>query len=218
MAGGDMYELTLEQLDRGQHCDNVFQFYQALEFVTTTPTKAQVLAENWVDQILPGILALQPAEVLTTGVNVKNLFDDSDGYHLPLTEVGSFGSDRELLPTFNAYAFRLNGDNPAVKSGAKRFAGVFEDYQNDGVVAGSPIITPLTALETLLVSPVTVGLVIPDNVFLPSLVKRVRSGVSPDYEYRMPENTGELIFSKLVVAIFNAVISSQVSRKIGVGI
>jgi len=218
MAGGDAYELTLKQLDRGQQANNIFCYYQALEFVTTTPTKAQVLAENWADQILPAILGVQPAEVLTTGVSVKNLFDESDAYELGLSESGTFTGDRDLLPTFNAYGFQLNGDNPAVKNGAKRFAGVWEDYVTDGVITGSSLTTPLDALSTALEAYVTVGTIIMDNVFEPVIIKRVRSGTSPNYTYRMPENTGELVRSKIVVALWNAVITSQLSRKIGIGV
>jgi len=218
MAGGDAYELQLHQLDRGQEVDNTFCYYQALEFVTTTPTKAQVLAENWADQILPAILGIQPAEVLTTGVTVKNLFNASDAYELGLSESGTFTGDRDLLPTFNAYGFQLNGDNPAVKNGAKRFAGVWEDYVNDGVITGSSLTVPRDNLSSKLEAYVTVGLIIPDNVFEPVIIKRVRSGSPGDYSYRMPETTGELVRSKIVVAIWNAVITSQLSRKIGIGV
>jgi len=218
MAGGDAYELTLKQLDRGQEANNIFCYYQAEEFVTTDPTKAQVLAENWADQILPAILGVQPAEVLTTGLSVKNLFDASDAYELGLSETGTFTGDRDLLPTFNAYGFQLNGDNPAVKNGAKRFAGVWEDYVTDGVITGSSLTTPLDALSTALEAYVTVGLIIPDNVFEPVIIKRVRSGAPGAYTYRLPETTGELVRSKIVVALWNAVITSQLSRKIGIGV
>lgn len=218
MAAGDIYELTLHQLDRGQVVENVFFYDQELEFVTTNPTKAQVLAENWVDQILPQVSAVQPAEVRTTGVTVKNLFNVSDGYDLALSIPGGYATDRELESTFNAIGFKLNGDNPAVKNGAKRIGGVFEDYVNDGVITGADLITKCNALADKFEAYVTVGTIIMDNVFAPVIIKRIRSGTPGNYTYRLPETRLETTVSKVVVALFNAVVTSQISRKIGLGI
>lgn len=218
MAGGDIYELTLHQLDRGQVCENVFYFEQRFEFVTTDPTHAQVLAENWRDQILPSISACQPAEVLTTGVSVKNLFDVSDGYDLALSIAGGFATDRQMESTFNAIGFKLNGNNPAVKNGSKRFAGVFEDYVDDGVITGATLLTVCNTLGTKIATPVTVGLIIFTDTFFPCIVKRIRSGTPGNYTYRLPETRLETVFSSVVVALLNVIITSQLSRKIGVGV
>lgn len=218
MAIGDIYECTLTQLDRGQQVNNIFYYYQDLEFVTTNPTKAQSLAEAWQTQILPAVRGIQPAEILSTDLTVKNLFDVSDGYDLGLSVGGSFTTDRQLESTFNAFGFKLNGDNPAVKNGAKRFTGVFEDYIDDGVITGASLITPLNALSTALEAPVTIGLIIPDPVFVPIVVKRVRTGSPGAYEYRLPATSAEAVFSRITVALWNAVITSQLSRKIGIGV
>lgn len=218
MSATDVYSVQLKQLDRGQDCFNTFFYQQVLEFVTTNPTKAQTLAENWRTQVLPTISAIQPAEVITTDIIVKNLFDESDGYALTLSTPGGYTSDRQLESTFNAIGIALNGDNPAVKNGAKRMAGVFEDYIDDGVITGSDLITKLNAMDAKFSAFVTVGLVIPDNVFKPVIVKRVRSGDPGHYSYRLPANLGETVLSTVVVALFNAVVTSQITRKIGIGI
>ena len=131
---------------------------------------------------------------------------------------GLYTTDRELESTFNAIGFALNGDNPAVKNGAKRFGGVFEDYVNDGVITGSDLITKLNALGDTMEGYVTVGTLIPDNVFRHVIVKRIRSGSPGAYTYRLPTNQLESTLSAVVVALFNAVVTSQLSRKIGVGI
>jgi hypothetical protein len=123
-----------------------------------------------------------------------------------------------LLPTFNAISIALNGDNPAVKSGRKRFAGIPEDFQDDGVIVSAGAIAGLANLENNLESAVTVGTVIQDPVFQPVVIQRVRTGTPGNYQYRLPSASGEAIFSKVVVAAFNAIITSQISRKIGKGI
>lgn len=217
MGVSDVYELTLHQVDRGQVVENVFYYKEMLDFVSTTPTKAQVLAENWVAQILPKVSLVQPEEIRTTGVTVKNLFNVSDGYDMALSVPGGFTTDRQLESTFNAIGFKLNGSNPAVKNGAKRIGGVFEDYVDDGVITGATLITKCNDLADAFEQFVTVGLIIMDNVFMPVIVKRIRSGTPGNYTYRLPETTGESIVSQIVVALFNAVITSQLSRKIGVG-
>jgi hypothetical protein len=213
----DVYELTLAQVDRGQTVNNVFFYHQQYEFVTTLPTHAQVLAEEWRDQILPAIRAFQPAEILTTGVRVRNLFNVSDGYDLALSLAG-LGGAAEQYSTFNAVGFALNGDNPAVKNGAKRFTGINEVHVDDGVISGAVMPGLLNNVADALEQPVLVGLVIEDPVFVPVIVKRVREGVPGSYTYRLPETTVEAVLSQVVVAVWNAIITSQLSRKIGVGI
>jgi hypothetical protein len=213
----DVYELTLEQVDRGQTVNNVFFYHQQYEFVTTLPTHSQVLAEEWRDQILPAIRAFQPEEILTTGVKVRNLFNVSDGYDLALSLSG-LGGAAEQYSTFNAVGFALNGDNPAVKNGSKRFTGINEVHVDDGVISGSVMPGLLNTVADALEAPVLVGLVIEDPVFVPVIVKRVREGAPGSYTYRLPETTVEAVLSQVVVAVWNAIITSQLSRKIGVGI
>lgn len=218
MATNDVYELTLKQVDRGQAAYNVFFYHQALSFVTTFPTVAQVLAEGWADQILPAIQLIQPEEVLTESIVVRNLFNESDRYELLISEGGTIPGDRQQFSTFNAVGFSLGGDNGAVKNGAKRFAGASEDNVNDGVITGGAFIASLDDLGDALEAAVTVGLIIMDPVFLPVIVKRVRSGSPGAYTYRLPGNPLEAVLSRVVVALWDVLITSQISRKIGVGV
>lgn len=218
MAVNDVYEVTHTQIDRGQVCTNVYFYFQDLEFVTTNPTKAQACAESWSDNILPIILDMQPAEVLTTEVKARNLFNDADAFAIPFSLPGAVAGDRQMFSTFNAFGFALNGDNPAVKNGSKRYVGVSEDYVSDGVVTGAPLITALDNIASSLVSPLLVGTIILDPVFVPVIVKRVRTGSPGAYEYRLPETSLESVISRVVVAIWDVIVTSQLSRKIGVGV
>lgn len=118
---------------------------------------------------------------------------------------------------FSAVSFDLNGDNPAVKNGKKRFAGLNEGQQVDGVITESSTITRLGQLADALETPVTVGTVIQNNVFIHVIVKRIRSGGPGAYTYRLPDNALEATLSAVIVAAFNALITTQISRKIGVG-
>lgn len=58
--------------------------------------------------------------------------------------------DQECLPFFNAWAFQYNRSVSGQRSGAKRFAGVPESLQANGIVngAGAPLVANLaTALQ-----------------------------------------------------------------------
>lgn len=217
MALNDVYEISLQQEQRGQDVSNVFHVHQVLAFVTTYPTVAQVLAENFAAQVLPLITTWQIAEVVTVGVRAKNLFDASDDYTLELSIPGSASDATQSLPQFTAVGFNLGGDNAAVKNGAKRFAGLTEDVQDDGVITNTTFIAQMDDLSDKLEGYVTVGTIIQDNVFKFVIVKRIRTGTPGNYQYHLPTNQLESVLSAVIVATFNALVTSQISRKIGVG-
>jgi hypothetical protein len=219
MALNDVYEITDIQTLRGQEVVNVYHYHQVLAFVPLFPTTAMVLAAEWMTQVLPAIREIQAGELVHTFLRVKNLFNAADSYEEAISLPGtwSLGADQDTMPTFNALAFQLNGDNAAVKDGSKRFAGLPETFANDGIVEGLASINYSNALSLALEKSVTVGLVIEDPVFTPVIVKRVRSGSPGNYTYRLPENQLESVLSAVIVAVWNALITSQISRKIGVG-
>lgn len=217
MPLGDIYELTHVQSLYEQEVNNVYFYRQAMAFALGDPTTAQVLADEWNAQILPSIAAIQTDDVSYREIRVKNLFDASDQYSLLISGTGLY-TGGDTLPSFAAYSIDMQGDNAAVKRGSKRFAGVGEGSIVDGVVTLPDTITKLGTLCGKLEDPVTVGLLIEDPVFVPVTVKRVRSGSPGAYTYRLPENESEAIWSQIVVSIFDLIISSQLSRKIGVGV
>lgn len=220
MAELDIYELTDVQTLNGQTINNVFFYLQDLSFVTTNPTRSQTLAENWVAQKLNRIRAIQSSDVLHREVRVRNLFDEADAYSLGISLTGNaVGEATGTMSTFNAFAFSLNGNTSLTRTGAKRVSGVLEGWQNDGVFSGDSVqIAAMDAAAAAFEEAVTVGTVIQDPVFIPVIVKRVRTGTPGNYTYDLPSNQGEASWSTIVVALWKALITSQVSRKVGVGI
>lgn len=221
MAAGDIYEVSDDQTLFSQQIGNVYFYRQALEFVTTDPTKAQTLAQNWVAQMLDKVRAIQTPDVLHTRIRVRNLYNESDAYELSISLAGNAGvaSTGQTTSPFDAYAFAMDGSNAAVRDGQKRIAGVDEGWVLDGALNpatydGTAFVNAANAMA----APVTVGLIIPDNVFLPVVVKRIREGAPGAYTYRLPESSGEGVWSQIVVGLYKLIITSQVSRKIGVGI
>lgn len=219
MAVGDLYELTDVQTFQGQLVVNVYYYHQELEFVPGPPTRAQVLAENWVTQKLPSVTGCQAGDVTHTSVSVRNLFDPGDQFEKLISVTGNYagGGNQETLPAFNALSFTLSGDNAAVRSGKKRLAGIPEPTQSDGVIVDPGFVANGAALSAALAGYVTVGAVIQDNVFAPVVIKRVRTGTPGNYQYRLPQTSAEAVISRIAAAAFDLLVTSQLSRKIGVG-
>jgi hypothetical protein len=144
------------------------------------------------------------------------LFDDTDAASFAPNAVGSLGA-LETLPPFVAIPFTLLGENPAVKNGAKRIVGVPEGPTSDGILDGAGYIGDCEALGDGMAAAITAGAVIPTDTWAPTIVKRVRSGTAGDYEYRLPENIGETVLSRIAGTLLDLVLSSQVSRKFGRG-
>lgn len=213
----DVYELTAEQRYKGQRVYNVYFYEIGANFVTTTPTVAEVLVTNWIAQILPLLKECQSSDIVYTSIRARNLFNDADGFDAAVTLSGNAAAADDL-PTFNAMSFTLNTDTTAVRAGKKRLAGVTEAYQTEGILDTAAALAALAISAEQMEKPVTVGTVIQDPVFFPCLVKRIREGSSGAYTYRLPAAREESITSRVLSALFDVMVTSQISRKMGVGI
>ena len=122
------------------------------------------------------------------------------------------------MPSLVAARFTLPGDNPAVAQGSKRIPGISEAAQVDNVLvtaAGAAarwqefadqLSTPLKSHPAML-----------SDLWLPVVLKRVREGLPGAYTYRMPTSQAEKVVSHILVAAVNILLTSQISRKIGIG-
>lgn len=219
MAINDLYELTDVQVLQSQTINNVYFYEQDLDFVTTNPTRAQSLVEAWIAQKIPYIVDLQIQDLVHTSVRCRNLFDPSDTYEALVSIPGNRPTvSLSYMPTFVALRADLATTNSAVRDGSKFYAGVPEEVVTDGVITDTSMLTFMGAAEAELEAAVDIGTVIQDPVFVPIVIKRVRSGSPGAYTYRLPETSVEAVVSRLAVVLFDVLVTSQVKRKIGVGI
>jgi len=217
MAVGDVYELVCEQLYGTSHILNVFYYEQIAVVVPLAgDTIAAILAQQWDNQVGSVMRTYQSGDVIHQEVRVRNLFDDSDAGSVPSAASGGSSSTETTSP-FVAAAFRMFGDNPAVKTGAKRLAGIPEAYVADGIITNEEYIGNLEDVAEAFAANITAGDVIPTDSWAPVVVKRIRSGTPGAYEYRLPESVGETVLSRVVSVLLELVLSSQVSRKFGRG-
>lgn len=204
----DIYELTDKAMFLGQEVNNVY-FFQLTSIVGAPD--ASDMADAYIGQVLPAILNIQAPEILHTSIVVRNLFDASDSAIVPISEAGvGAGSGGDLMPAFNAVGYRLQTDNGAVKQGAKRYAGIEEEWSDSGVITSSGYIAVLDDLGDALSTVLLHGII---PTFVPIVVKRILSGG----DYVLPDNLADAVFGTIVEAIWNTLITSQNSRKIGVG-
>lgn len=219
MAIGDVFELTLHGQLQGQSVDNVFTFEQRVAYVSTLPSPAHDLSLGFINQYMPKIRAVSGVELVYKEVRVKNLFNASDAVVTPISLAGTLAPEgNDMAASFNAIGIKLEGDDPAVKSGAKRFGGVLDLYQTDGILdAGTGMTTALTNLCNQLETPVKSEPLLASDLFDHVITKRVRSGAPGNYTYRMPASPAEKVVSVVLVALWDVYVTSQISRKVGIG-
>lgn len=213
----DLYELVCEQTFQGQKCLNVYFYRTGAIYVNTLPTNAQVLVDGFVEQILPDIISAQSDQIVYNVVRARNLYDPVDSYTRALSEPGYVASS-DFESTFDALAFTLQGETRAVRTGAKRQAGVPDSFVTDGVVTGELALAAAASAAEAMGKAIQVGTLLPSDVFFPTLVKRVRTGTPGHYTYELPSVRGEGVWTTVINVLFDVLISSQVSRKIGRGV
>lgn len=215
---GDVYEIVDAQVLSGQQVLNVY-YYQvtsAVEFETATV--AEALATQFIEEYIPSVLILQSADIVHERVTVRNLFNISDWYTGSLSLPGTgWAGAQSTLGTFNAVGYKLDGDNHAVRNGAKRISALVEDSVTDGVITDSGLTGALNDLGEAMAAPITDGLVTPLAAFIPVIVKRVAEVISGVTNYRLPASLAEAVLSIVVGGVWDAVVTSQTSRKIGRG-
>lgn len=211
MALNDIYRVKLTQAygASGQQSLNVFYYRQTFE--ATPSGNAPVLLIEFRDNVDTLIRDCQTALISTLQIAVENIVPGTDNAYESFalnTRVGTHLA--ETLPPFVAYAFRLNRTSSAVRNGQKRFWGVPEPHQVDGII---------NATGLTFVQPLATRLALALGVF----------GSTDTYRpviYRI-EREEEVIPAKTIPALAAAdfpigsgayiSISSQNSRKFGTG-
>jgi hypothetical protein len=209
VAYNDVWQITDKQRLFGQRVDNTY-FYRNNQ-IGEGGLNSEDLANTWVSDVLPTILAIQPTELVHEQLVVQNLFNVADYFALALSEVGETGSGDATMPSFNAYGFSLVQDNGAIKNGSKRIAGVQEAAQEEGVITNATYMGFLDDIADILIATLIEGIL---PTWVPTIVKRIL--VTPGI-YRLPANSGEAVLGSVVEAVWNTLVTSQVSRKVGVG-
>lgn len=205
--------ITLQQTLASQKIVNVW-FFRGSNALTPFPTLATV-GLQFESQYLPKINAVQSIDVINQFLTV-NLFNlGGTQFILPLTGGGTRGtSPADTLPSFCAYGYTFGVETNITRPGGKRIAGCLESDQTDGLINAGGFTTTAQNLADEMNNPMTVL----GELLVPVVVKRVRTGTSPNYEYRLPVNLAESNYNDILICDLNPTVRSQVSRRIGSGL
>lgn len=204
-----VFQLTHTYTVLGQECNNVY-FYQRETGITAS---AQALAEEWVEQILPAVLALQVSEAVTSRVSVVDLFDVADTGEVLLSAAGTAGGGgSDQMPSFVAAAFILDGETAITKNGAKRIAGMKETKSTNNVWTDSSFLSALGDAAVAMGQEILGTL--SAEWFFPVIVKRIPDGDN----YRLPATLAEAFINAVVDVLFDLDVTTQNSRKSWVGV
>lgn len=204
MGANNVWEITLNSELADQACANVF-YYRGNAL---TSPEAEDIAQSFEEQILPDILAATAADVFFTGLTVRDLLADDTPVFYPLGVSGD-QSGADTLPAHDAFGFTMNVVTNLTRPGGKRFPGVLENTQVDGVVTDGSVIAVLNDLALTLAFNLfdhATGLV-PWAAAV--IVKRILDGDS----YRLPEVLGELVTNAVSSVSPSLIITSQTSRR-----
>lgn len=207
---GDIYEVVDTQRIESQEVLNVYFF--RVQSMSVTDNNAESVVQAFLDTYIPAIVPIQRPLLVHTSVRARNLFDETDAHEELISSSGTYASG-EVLPIFDTIPFRLVGDNAAVRAGAKRYAGATETMVTDGVITDATVSAALDALASVLFADLPWGLLAAE-ILKPVIVKRILDAGN----YRLPENSGEAVYSNILDALWTPLISSQVSRKVGRGV
>lgn len=225
-----LLELKMNFNLAGENILNVF--YYEMDNAESTSDETMIdIGIQFETDILAGIQGWAEDSLLFGQLNMRTLLEDVAGalprefVYDPTITNGIFSGDR--LPTHDALSYTLTNNNPLIRNGAKRFAGVPEALNINGTVdPGFPGIGSVLILETNLASPLLAraGEVDETNL-LPVVVKRIPylapdqtpvPGGTPGASYRLPTTVSEYVPGYVDDAILKTFLSTQNSRKQGI--
>lgn len=208
MASGDVYQVIDVGWNNDQQNLNVY-FYRWDSLASMTDP-AENLADHIHADLIPKVCAVQNTSFLHTEIRVKNIFNASDAFTKVISEAGTV-TNADEAPIFLAINTTLAHDNPAVRQGRKAYGGLDEQQMANGIINASGTVTALNTLMTQLAAVFQEGII---NTWFPIVVKRLLVGS----DYVLPSSVGELVFGQIVDAAWDALVSSQNTRKTGRGI
>jgi len=202
----NVYELVDTYTALGQQMKNVY-FYQ---IGTGLSFDAQNLVDDWIANVLPDIRSVQTADIIHTAVSARNLFNPAETGETLHSLAGTHAGMGERLSPFAAFGFTLARQTAATKSGKKRVYAGGEGVVNAGLISDGSYLTELLALATEFAATITVSLV---QRWFPVIVKRILEGTS----YRLPVSQAEATVNGVDAGLVSSIVTTQNSRKIGVG-
>lgn len=209
MALNDMYNIVHDMTNLGQSTLNVYQVER-----TSAVESAGSISDGFQNSILPVLRAFQSSSVINNELRIFNLGESTDFGTFSIGAAAGFrvGADP---PAFTAAELKFPSLDRAVRTGFKRYAGLLEADDTDGVLGGT-VLALLNTLGTAIIAPWLSSI---DSHAICNfvIIKRVCDVVPPPGEpcpqYRLPETGDPLVFYQPNSRIALTSTRSQVSRR-----
>ena len=213
---GDVFEVKMKSYDADlKDIENVFYYYYQSVIGLGNSSASQALANVFDQIVVAAQVPMTPPSIKYNMVQVRNLFDPSDAFDLPINRAGTRGpgsGTSQLLPAHDAVKVVLTTENGLVKKGRKMLAGLMENDQTNGLIDSVPYASWAVRIAVFGLDVVD-SIVLGQKSFAPVVVKRVREGTPGNYTYRLPASRSELIYGHLQNIVMSAVVTTQNSRK-----
>ena len=169
MAIGDVYKFELIGTHLGQQTINVFHYVR--DGVSGAPDPDD-FADAFMAMFSPDVNSLLSNQALFNTLHIQDVnISGFDFVRNGLAEHGGLSSTDDL-PPFCAFGFLMQRTNRNTFHGHKRFGGVPESLQDDGVANGTAITLAATA-GAALKSPITAS----GLDYLPCIYSTILNGV-----------------------------------------
>lgn len=199
---GDILRIEDVQLALGQTIRNVY-FYEITE--TTGVVEAEDILLAFSVDVLRDVCGIQSTSIEHTSLKVDNVTDELSFGEIALeTLVGE--QPGAIMPTYVAFSFKLLRSSKLTRNGFKRIAGVPED-QVGGNFVEVPFRTSTEMTDVIAALQADIPFSTPEG-----------SGSMRPVIASRPTPTRDFYVTQPVVGVeLQAAITSQVSRKAGVG-
>lgn len=208
VAVNDILEVVLRShwVDSGDENLNVFH-YQVYEQTGLDDLwqVGQGIIDSWAGELTSYLQDVISSQIVFDGMDIRNLTNTTEIFTGNFTDPFAGGVTGDVLPPFASWGFLYRRATTITRNGYKRFPGVPESLQANGV-ATSAALEDLNALATVLTGPIEASGITPgvyDISMLPRIVRK--------------NTLGELVTSQPVTAVDYRAIGTQNTRKLGRG-
>jgi hypothetical protein len=171
-ALNDVIKVVANQRQNGQLVQNVYH-YQVVTLTGLEGPYLEIVRDWMINEVLPPILVIQSSQLVYESLFIINMSNGVDFLEHTFSPNLPGEGEVNVLPPYATMTFRLIRETLATRNGYKRFAGVPENIQQNGVYIGSEAF--LTPIEEALAADIQPApSIIP--LFAPVIVRRGASG------------------------------------------
>lgn len=209
MAANDFYKVNTYSTMLGSSCQNEYWYRQE-----TGTGGAVELADAFITLVLDIVRLVQSSQILYNLIKVYSQQGGTDFIEIDLTGQNGLNGANSL-PPFCAIALSTPRKRSDMKPGQKRLVGIPDIYDDQGVITNVDYLAAIDDVADALST--DLGDVGTSSVWSPVIVRRVKTTVNGKTYYVVPDPITNSDYYAADAWFKRVNVTSQVSRKYGVG-